>query len=237
MKRISILSASLLALFILIQCEKEKEEIKKPFVAVFHPQLTYGSVSDNDGNTYKTIQIGTQTWMAENLKTTKYRDGSAIQNASTDIAWSYAQSGAYCWYNNDINNKPAYGALYNWLTVTDGRGICPSGWHVPSAAEFETLISLYGQDNAGGKLKEAGISHWYSPNTGADNASGFTALPGGGRQMGGSFAFLGSNGFWWTTDATGTGYSWTRYISYNYAYAYKYSDSPLSGFSVRCLKN
>jgi uncharacterized protein (TIGR02145 family) len=200
--------------------------------------LTTGIVTDIEGNVYPTVQIGTQTWMTANLRTTKYNDGTAIPNAPGDQVWSNYTTGAYCWYNNDIGNKATYGALYNWFAVTDPHKICPTGWHIPSDAEWATLISYLGGDAAaGGKMKETGTTHWNSPNTGADNSSGFTALPSGARNMGGTFAFLGQSGFWWSSTSKYDYEAWTRLIENNYAKINHYADFQSSGFSVRCVKD
>ena len=168
------------------------------------PGLPFGTVSDIEGNIYKTIRIGNQTWMAENLKTTKYNDGELIPNITGDVEWLEFTSGAYCWYNNDgTGNKNTYGALYNWYSVNTGK-LCPAGWHVPSNKEWGLLTTyLGGAEVAGYKLKEAGTNHWQSPNAGADNASGFTALPGGYRDVssdfGGFFDWIGNFGLWWSS--------------------------------------
>jgi uncharacterized protein (TIGR02145 family) len=148
-------------------------------------------VTDYDGNTYHTIRIGNQVWMAENMKTTKYSNGTEIPLVNTSGAWATltATDKAYCWYNDDLSDKETYGALYNWAAAMNGeassdfnpsgvQGICSTGWHLPSSSEWSTLIAyLGGTSIAGGKLKETGTAHWSSPNTGANNESGFTALP------------------------------------------------------------
>lgn len=158
----------------------------------FNTSISYETVTDIDGNTYKTLQIiskgehkGSQTWMAENLKTTKFNDGSAIP---LEIgSWTDLSTPAYCWYNNTDNT---YGALYNWYAVNT-EILCPVGWHVPTHEEWEILFSYFGgYTEAGGKLKESGTSHWKSPNTGT-NESGFTALPGGVRDDSHEFDGLG----------------------------------------------
>lgn len=232
----TVFSMIFIFLFLVFGCTKDDDPVNPD--TIFHLGLTYGTVTDADGNTYKTIQIGTQTWMAENLRTTKFNDGTAIPNATTDMVWSQYTTGAYCWYNNDISNKPTYGALYNWFAVTDGHKICPTGWHIPSDAEWATLISYLGGDAiSGGKMKETGTGHWFSPNKEADNSSGFTALPGGGRNMGGSFAFLGESGLWWSSTSKDSYEAWTRMINYNYAWASHYGDFQSSGFSIRCIKD
>ncbi|MBI5010148.1 MAG: fibrobacter succinogenes major paralogous domain-containing protein, partial [Bacteroidia bacterium] len=137
-------------------------------------------VSDIDGNVYQTVTIGTQVWMKENLKTTKLNDGIALPNVIDNAAWAALTTTGYCWYNNDATTyKSTYGALYNWYAVNTGK-LCPIGWHVPSDDEW-TLLTTFrgGYSVAGGKLKETGTLHWTSPNTGATNETGFTALPGG----------------------------------------------------------
>jgi uncharacterized protein (TIGR02145 family) len=158
--------------------------ITPTYAMLFNPNLTYGSVTDIDGNVYRTITIGTQTWMAENLKTTKYNGGENID---------------YLWYNNDETTyKAAYGALYSGYAVKSGS-LCPVGWHIPTDSEWTTLTSYLGGDSvSGGKLKEAGTTHWASPNTGATNESGFTALPGGMIDRS-DFYGLGLFGFWWSS--------------------------------------
>ena len=139
---------------------------------------TLGTVTDYDGNIYNTVQIGTQVWLSENLKTTHYRDGTAIPNITTS-EWGSLTYGSYRWLDHNIANKDIYGALYNSFTVVDNRNLCPAGWHVPTLAEFNTLYTyLGGETVAGGKMKEAGTAHWVTPNTGATNESGFTGLPG-----------------------------------------------------------
>lgn len=163
--------------------------------------ISCGIVTDIDGNKYKTVQIGNQCWMAENLKTTKYNNGKPIPLITNGTEWASFSSGAYCYYANNTDNQTIYGNLYNWSTVVDTNKICPTGWHVPTMNEINTLISfLGGSDTAGGKLKEADTVHWKSPNTGATNESGFTALPSGDRNYYGNYdKTLGSSTAFWTT--------------------------------------
>jgi uncharacterized protein (TIGR02145 family) len=170
---------------------------------IFNSNLTYGTLSDIDGNVYKTIQIGSQTWMAENLKTTKFSDGTSIPNVTDLSVWDALTSPGYCWcLNNASTYKAVYGALYNWYTVNTGK-ICPAGWHVPSYDEWNILSTfLGGLDVAGGKLKETGTTHWQSPNEGATNESGFTALPGSMRDVTADFGSgdeIGIYGNWWSS--------------------------------------
>jgi len=154
-------------------------------------------VKDADGNIYHTVTIGTQVWMAEDLKTTRYNDGTPIPYVTDTVEWGSLHSGAYCWANNDESNKTVYGALYNWYTTNTGK-LCPTGWHVSSNNDWETLINYCGGwEIAGGKLKEAGTAHWDAPNVGATNEFGFTALPAGGRVCNGKFSILGRDlGYW-----------------------------------------
>jgi uncharacterized protein (TIGR02145 family) len=206
---------------------------------VFNPALTYGSVSDNDGNTYKTILIGTQTWMAENLKTTKYNDGTAIPLVTDGVAWAALITPGYCWYNNDAATyKATYGALYNWYTVNTGK-LCPTGWHVPNDLEWTALTTYLGGENiAGGKLKETGTTHWLSPNTGATNETGFTALPGGFRYYDGPFYLVvGSYSIWWSSTQYDTGFAWFRDLNYDESIVGRNVRNKDHSFSVRCLKD
>lgn len=206
--------------------------------AVFNSSLIYSTMTDQDGNIYKTIKIGTQTWMAENLRTTKYNDGTAIPNVTDGKAWTALTTPAYSWYNNDATVYEAiYGALYNWYTVNTGK-LSPTGWHIPNDDEWTTLITFLGDENvAGGKLKEIGTTHWITPNTEADNRSGFTALPGGYRHIGGSFDYIGYSAAWWSSTAGNTDDAYTRFLGNNYNFVYSYTNNVGNGFSVRCVKD
>ncbi len=198
-----------------------------------------GTVTDIDGNVYNTVTIGTQVWMAANLKTTKYRNGDQIPNVSNDVTWAALITGAYCYYNNDAPTyKATYGALYNWYSVADSRNIAPTGWHVPTGAELLILETFLGGEGvAGGKLKETGTTHWQSPNTGATNSSGFTAFPGGSRFGSGTFESIGSNGSWWSSSESDASYAHFRGLGYNYAYfSYRYANK-MDGISVRCVRD
>jgi uncharacterized protein (TIGR02145 family) len=205
-------------------------------------------ITDGSGNTYETVLIGTQTWMTKNLNTSKYSDGTAIPNITDKVSWNAASNGAYCDYNNTASNSTTYGKLYNWFVVDNnaatkvasngGKNICPVGWHVPTSAEWTTLVTYLGDiPNVAVVLKQATPSIWKTPNTGgATNTSGFAALPGGGRFGLGTFGGLVFQGVWWTTSVTGNGVT-TKELS-------SYSSTLLSvdyykqfGFSVRCLKD
>ncbi|MCX6335307.1 MAG: fibrobacter succinogenes major paralogous domain-containing protein [Bacteroidia bacterium] len=197
-------------------------------------------VTDIDGNIYDTVAIGTQVWMVENLKTTKYNDGTSIPLVTVEAAWSNLTTPGYCFYDNDAGtNKATYGAIYNWYTVNTGK-LCPTGWHVPSDAEWTTLTNFLGGEYvAGGKLKQSGISLWSSPNDGATNWSGFTALPAGYRQEAGSFCNINDDDFWWstTTSTSQITKAWSRGVNYNYPYVYNDFYLKSFGYSVRCLRN
>jgi uncharacterized protein (TIGR02145 family) len=204
-------------------------------------QLTFNTnVADVDGNSYKTVTIGTQVWMAENLKTTKYNDGTAIPNVTDNTTWSTLTTGAYSDYSNTPTYSNTYGRLYNWYVVasTNTKKVCPTGWHVPTDAQFTTLTTyLGGESLAGGKLKETGTTHWLSPNLNATNETGFTALPGGYRAASGSFGLMGNTGFLWTSTISGTTYAYFRYMYYNSGSLKGGDDDQHTGYYVRCLKD
>lgn len=209
--------------------------------AQFNSALTYDTVSDSDNNVYKTITIGTQTWMAENLRTTKYRNGESIPEVTSNTEWKNLTSGAYSNYGNtsDVDAIATFGRLYNWFAVTDSRNLAPTGWHVATDADWTTLTTFLGGESvAGGKLKETGTTHWNSPNTGADNSTGFTALPAGRREYtDGSFINIGFNGFWWTSSAYNPDYSWYRQINYDGAIVNPANFHKQYGFAIRCVKD
>ncbi len=192
---------------------------------------------DIDGNVYDAITIGTQIWMKQNLNVTHYRNGDSIPNVTDNTAWTNTLTGAYCNCLNDSINSITYGRLYNWYTVVDSRNLCPTGWHVPSNTEWNVLVEDYlgGNGIAGGKLKEAGVLHWQSPNTSATNETGFTALPGGYRySIGGS---LGNHGYWWSSTESSLTFAINRIMSYSSSNATNNYYNKFIGCSVRCLKD
>jgi uncharacterized protein (TIGR02145 family) len=199
---------------------------------------TNGMVKDKEGNVYKTVTIGKQVWMAENLKTTKFRNGDPIPNIADNNKWSVQKSGAYCLYNNDAANQSKYGVLYNWYAITDPRNIAPPGWHIPSDEEWTALMNfLQGKSQAGAKLKETGLTHWADPNSGASNSTGFTALPGGYRAKDGTYKNLSFCGAWWATTEYTQSVAWYRYVDYGTGNLYSVSTYKACGLSVRCVKD
>jgi uncharacterized protein (TIGR02145 family) len=196
------------------------------------------TVNDIDGNTYNTVTIGAQTWMAQNLKTNKYNDGSLITNIFDPMAWSYTSAAGFAWYANDATTyqPSAYGALYNWFAVSSGK-LCPAGWHVATDTEWQTLSDgLGGVFVAGGKLKETGLVNWLTPNTGATDEVGFTALPGGLRDLMGTFSGIGNAGNWWTSSVFDTQSSFSLSMNSGTTETMKIPQSKNAGLSVRCLQ-
>jgi uncharacterized protein (TIGR02145 family) len=205
---------------------------------VHNPAKTYGTMTDQQGNVYKTIIIGAQEWMAENLKTTIYRNGNAIANITDNAQWDGLTTGAWASYNNDSQNDCPYGKLYNWYAAADPGHVCPTGWHVPTDDEWTTLTDyLGGAAVAGGKMKTTGLQYWISPNTGATNESGFSGLPGGSRNSLGDFFYVGGLGCWWSSSEDDTSYAWYRGLFYYSGNADQGYGSKQDGFSVRCLRD
>ncbi|HWR99332.1 MAG TPA: fibrobacter succinogenes major paralogous domain-containing protein, partial [Prolixibacteraceae bacterium] len=199
-----------------------------------------GSFTDpRDGQIYSVVLIGDQVWMAENLKSTVFNDGTEIPLITDNTEWAALTTPAFCWYKNDYDTYgTTYGALYNWYTVNTGK-LCPTGWHVPSDSEWTNLADyLGGTSVAGGKLKETGTSHWLSPNKEATNAFGFTALPGGLRGVyDGGFYQSTMVGFWWSSMEYSSIYAWNFYMqTYNTMLVENFIEKG-DGLSVRCLRD
>lgn len=188
---------------------------------------------DQDGNRYKTVLIGSQCWMAENLRTSKYRDGSTIPNVTGNSQWGSLTTGAWATYENSAANNATYGKLYNWYAVADRRNICPVGWHVPSDAEWTMLSTHLGTD-PGHKMKST--SSWLNNGNGS-NTSGFTALPGGSRFEDGGFSALMSGGYFWSSNEIGSDLALYRMLGYGHTRVDKIYYYKVRGFSVRCLRD
>jgi uncharacterized protein (TIGR02145 family) len=216
---------------------------------IHNPSLIYGSMIDQEGNGYNTIVIGTQEWMAENLKTSIYRNGDAIPTGLSNAEWQYVQGqGAWAYYNNQSNYDCPYGKLYNWYAVADTRNLCPVGWHVPTTQEWAILIDyLGGEAVAGGKMKSTAL--WssedyilYDPDTfepvpvppiPASNSSGFSALGGGDRGEYGDYVGMTQLGQYWSS--TGGGFSWSQKLEHGADWTYSPAGGPNNGYSVRCV--
>jgi uncharacterized protein (TIGR02145 family) len=205
--------------------------------------ITFNFIVCTDGrnNNYPVVEIGTQIWMAENLKTTKYNDGTNIPLVQDANLWTALSTPGFCWYDNDsVTYKDVYGPLYNWYTVNNSK-LCPGGWHVPTYDESSLLATyLGGLSVAGGKMKETGTSHWYSPNAGATNSSGFTGFGGGYRSSinnNGSFEEMRVTGEWWTSSVSGNTYPYSFYFEYDSPYDIFETNLQTVGFSVRCIKD
>lgn len=187
------------------------------------------TVSDIDGNVYQTVKIGSQIWMLENLKTTKYRNGDLIPNISDSIQWRSLSDDAYCDFKNDPSHSKTFGRLYNWFSATDSRNLCPTGWHVPAAEEFNKMVDfLGGKDIAGEKIKST--SNWLNNGNGT-NDSGFNGVSCGFRSSnGGFFGFQISNGWWSSTGETLSVYSINSTVGI-------LRQNKKTGNSVRCIKD
>jgi uncharacterized protein (TIGR02145 family) len=197
-------------------------------------------VGDVDGNEYNTVLIGTQLWMAENLKTTKYNDGTQINGVTNGDTWFSLTTGAYCDYNNYQSQSDTYGRLYNWYTVavTNPKNVCPADWHIPSDEEWTSLTTYTGGESlSGDKLKETGTIHWIGPNAGASNETGFTALPGGYRTQFGTFDNIGTHGYWWSSTETDVPDTWANNMSYDANSTSRSLFDKRFGFSVRCIRD
>jgi len=192
------------------------------------------TVTDYDGNVYNIIRIGSQLWFKENLKTTSFADGTPIPLVSTGAGWGGLTTPGYCWYNNNSANKDVYGALYNWYTVETGS-LCPSGWRVPTDDDCLDLEKY--DNNIGGKLKEVGTDHWTPPNTGASDAYGFTALPGGYRTAGGLFGNINDHGYWWTSSGYSGSDAWARRLQHDSEKTFRHLTDKKIGKSIRCMRD
>ncbi len=204
---------------------------------------SWNSLWDIDSITFvrrncQEIQIGSQLWTCKNLNVHHYRNDDIIPEVRDSAEWANLTTGAWCYYNNDSALGAIYGKLYNWYAVNDPRGLAPEGWHVPTDAEWTTLTTYLGGDSiSGGKMKETGTSHWQSPNAGATNESGFTALPGGALNYDGVFDLIDGYGFWWSSTETRATNAWSRALSYGSTDIGRGDNHKGCGFSVRCIKD
>lgn len=243
MKAITIILSFCALFFASCDTGNEQKLIGKTGIT-FNSNLTYGSITDQDGNTYKTIQIGTQTWMAENLRTTKYNDGTAIPVVTDVESLKTLTSGAYINQSNkiEVDSILLYGRFYNFHAVNTGK-LAPVGWHVPTHADWTKLIAFLGGENlAGAKTKETGTLHWKANNTGATNESGFTAIPSGycspiewsGQK---NFESILMGAYFWQKDGYASQTATSVILFYNSEKMTKGAAMKYSGLSVRCLKD
>jgi uncharacterized protein (TIGR02145 family) len=226
-----------------------------PIITTSAPQPCPGTptVTDVDNNTYNTVQIGNQCWTQSNLKVSKYRNGDNIPTGVSDSAWQSTTSGAYAIYDNNPVNDGLFGKLYNHYAVSDSRGLCPTGWHVPTDGEWNVMVKNLDPNAdtvcggctqssiAGGALKSTAIQPttwgWASPNTGATNSSGFTATPNGIRYAGGPFGGITGIGAWWSSFASSASTAWIRNVQNSHTNFGRYNDGRAVGWAVRCLKD
>lgn len=207
------------------------------------------SIKDIEGNEYKTVRIGKQIWMQENLRTKTYRNGKPIAHKLTNALWKANKSGACAVYNNDSIKEQAFGQLYNWYAVANPAGLCPAGWHVAKDTDWNQLVSYLDSysdttelkriqsEMAGGSLKEIGITHWASPNTGATGTANFLGFAGGNKGPDGKCNDVGAYGYWWTSTSSSTNEAYGRLLSYFNSNIDRFKASKNVGFSVRCVKN
>ncbi len=204
----------------LVNCHKEKFDL-----------------TDIEGNGYHIVQIGTQVWTVENIRTTHYNNGDAIPDVIDSAQWSNLTTAAYSAYFNNTSYK-GYGCLYNWYAISDSRNLAPVGWHVATDADWQTLVDYLGGENvAGGKLKVTGTGYWLAPNIGATNTNGFSAFPSGCRNNRATFLYLNNYSFWWSSTSSTINEAFARVITSDAAQIARSSFDKKSGFTVRCVKD
>lgn len=232
MKKLSIFIASFLVLNNTNSFGQSKDSIS------FNSKIQYGQVSDKEGNNYRTVVLDNKTWMAENLRVTKYKNGESIETTNPNQDISKVSEPKYYWsYKGKDSLSKIYGNLYTWYVIQDPRGVCPEGFHVPSDQEWISLInSLDGNIEAGAKLKETDFVHWFKPNANATNESGFTALPGGYRDNDGKYYVLGFRGYWWSSKKNYVVMAWNTGLIYNNDILERLDFLKKNGLSVRCVK-
>jgi uncharacterized protein (TIGR02145 family) len=227
---------------IIWEISKDISSLFGKFYPVMNFKIASKGPTDADGYVYKTVKIGSQIWFAENLRTSKYNDGTPLPYVTDNTQWSNLSTGGWCYYNNDPSYNAKYGKLYNWYavspTMNGNKNVCPSGWHVPTDSELTILTDYLGGVNiAGGKMKEAGTTSWDSSNS-ASNTSLFSALPGGTRNPdNGSYLAIGNHSYLWSSSEQSQYAAWARLL---YSSGYNINISVVNfrwGLSVRCLRD
>jgi uncharacterized protein (TIGR02145 family) len=212
----------------------EQQLLNPNFMTPQGPSKQHGDVSF-----VGSVRIGNQEWQIKNLDVDRFRNGDMIPQARTNKEWNSAGKKGkpvWCYYNNDPENGRIYGKLYNWHAVNDARGLAPKGWHIPSDNEWTTLTNyLGGEDVADGKMKSTGTIYWNPPNIGASNESSFSALPGGYRNIDGSFHYIRSYAFFWSATQYDGNYAWFRNLYYYSSNVYRSNNDKSVGASIRCL--
>ena len=211
--------------------------------AIFYNPIPTGTTNnsatiDVDGNVYKSVTIGIQEWMVENLRTTKYADGTAIHNVTNNSSWGSLNTGAWSHYDNDSQHESTYGKLYNWYAASDSRNLCPTGWHVPTDADWTLLTKYLAANGYNGKEGTAlkSNSGWNSNGNGTDNYL-WLGFPGGFRSFSGYFDGVGYDGYWWSSLESNASNAWFRYLDTNNGLVSKANYYKRYGFSVRCLRD
>jgi len=228
-----LLIGSIVASVTLSSCSKDNDNSNPSDEITPPPSNETGTFTDNrDSTVYKWVKIGEQIWMVENLAYT----GNDIQHITDNTEWkNNASYDAWCYYNNSDSLGQIYSVLYQWEAA---KTACPYGWHLATYDDWATLIDyLGGESEAGGNMKEIGTNHWNSPNSGADNSSGFSALPGGNRNFNGEFNDLGDDGYWWTANQYDSNGAFYHSLNYFYSGIYTNGDIKFFGYSVRCVKD
>ena len=199
------------------------------------PSWSCGEAITYAGLGYSTVQIGDQCWFAENLRTTTYLNGDAIPQNLNDADWSSTTSGAMAFYQNDLTSQVAYGGLYNWYAVDDARGLCPSGWHVPTDGEWTVMTDHLGGEGIAGSQMKA-VYGWSNGDNGT-NSSGFSGFAGGYRDyLNGNFFLAGNHAYWWSSSPNGSN-AWYRNLNSSGEYVSRSNNDPRFGFSVRCVRD
>ena len=230
MKKI-LLGFIAIVLFTFVGCEREDDDTDTTNTSSL---IEYGDgATDIDGNIYKSVIIGGQEWMLENLSTSKYSDGTTIPNVTDEYQWSHLTTGACCYYNNDSQNVNTYAKLYNWYAVETGK-LCPTGWHVPTDLEWTVLTDYLAANGYTGTALKA-TSGWDYGN-GTDNY-GWLGLPVGNRHYDGYFNYFGSAGSWWSSSEDLMSYAWSRYLVAGSGLVGRFNLNKTFGFSVRCIKD